>query len=1303
MEFDEILAVFGGTLYPDDYHMDFMTAEKSIETLDQKSIAPDTATRTVWIPLLRGLLCAATGDVRNSKEFFGRIETKDASILLQSRIDYYKYYCLLLAKFSPFLQLRQSIHSPMSTVNNARLEVSKRLRSRQLPPKDPDRLPISSAEFFATGVIESMLNSIYSGQRFHPAYAERVYPSERRPSGWSKYVEKQKEAGLGILASSLRSLDITSMFGYHEEAVADAKRLVVFHEEDCKGDPIGEGLIAMRRGDALLCPPFTSPLILNLIIEGPLDGWSMSGWDEKEGSFQLRRSTEADDFYGQAMNMFTKASCCRGQAAVRLRMGCIAISEGFHARSRGDKQQVARETADAKEHLQHACGLFDGDHNIRLITLAHRAILLILGGEYTEAISQASRIGEQCNELGNLATAQFIGVLFIRTARYLQTTHAATDDAVQYCRCARHCFETAKDDFFRFQAYLAEMSAFISIGDGSNALALLYDSNAVKNLACQHVLDLRSSCEGIERSHLQAIASSLSQTWDSRINAVRALVGKKIPVSEHSSSGSHNDRTAFLDFGREFRNADVSTQSIEQVFQHFLTVIDLPPAMVEEKMDDLKNDLEMKHACDQLENSRVRMESEHFRLLKEAKVEEAESAIHDFIEECRVTRAHSELAHNYVVAAYYGLGDISEAKTWLPGAISRHIGGLALPRPAYYQSGMFIRGPVAVDDLDCEHVSVSLGLVCMAEDWEMGNTILAIVRERRPSMLTTDQLPSHPERWKYMVQVAAILEHNEQPNEAFSWYLEALKDTEKVRSGSSDYASRLDMRATSWTRCLYDGLIRLCLDFADSQSGIASPADYDLQEKTWRNQSLVFLEKSLAGTLIDFLQFRANELFEETVQIERRCVELRSLSRTGLSESDKTRLRTDEERLEARGKEKDKVQAMIRADRPHFDTRMLFQSLSSGQIALCTWASREGTIVFAITKDGIQRVHRANNVRDIDLRNQSLRLFEALREIPSQKAHVNLKSKDISQVLVEPFKTLLNDKTHIIFVPCQVLQALPFSALCLDGKDIILTHGVSQAPSLQYLAKTKTRGLSVPLNACFVANPNTNNDTESPSPMAVICALAAARSWKVTAVHGGNINAQDFAEVFRNHDIVHVGTHGFRKGISPMQASIALKEELRVIDLVGLGTNASLIIFAACEAGFGQATVGNDILGFSHTVLQSGAHAYLAPLWKVSDWATMLLMRDFHRRLSSPDFDGSIVQAWRQAQNFFRNLTWKDRNHILREIKEQLSTYREQAPFKLEEMDMSYEIDKLLQDWEDEELSNGPFFWAPFVLIGSVS
>ncbi|KAK6382600.1 hypothetical protein LTR65_010448 [Meristemomyces frigidus] len=120
------------------------------------------------------------------------------------------------------------------------------------------------------------------------------------------------------------------------------------------------------------------------------------------------------------------------------------------------------------------------------------------------------------------------------------------------------------------------------------------------------------------------------------------------------------------------------------------------------------------------------------------------------------------------------------------------------------------------------------------------------------------------------------------------------------------------------------------------------------------------------------------------------------------------------------------------------------------------------------------------------------------------------------------------------------------------------------------------------------------------------------------------------------------------------------------MELAQLQSRAILVIFAACVSGLGRATQGNDILGFTHAILQSGALNYLGSLWNVSDVGTMLLILDE---------TGAIA--------------------LLIEIRA-----------KVDEPSERKWLDMVIADFSDGGLEiegvdfQHPYFWAPFMLVG---
>ena len=105
-------------------------------------------------------------------------------------------------------------------------------------------------------------------------------------------------------------------------------------------------------------------------------------------------------------------------------------------------------------------------------------------------------------------------------------------------------------------------------------------------------------------------------------------------------------------------------------------------------------------------------------------------------------------------------------------------------------------------------------------------------------------------------------------------------------------------------------------------------------------------------------------------------------------------------------------------------------------------------------------------------------------------------------------------------------------------------------------------------------------------------------------------------------------------------------------EVYNLNLNADLVVLSACETGLGKIARGEGLIGLTRGFLYAGAQNLLVSLWQVNDASTSQLMIDFYRNM----------------------LNGESKPTALREAK-----------LALIENDPKYA---------------GPYYWAPFVLIG---
>ena len=271
---------------------------------------------------------------------------------------------------------------------------------------------------------------------------------------------------------------------------------------------------------------------------------------------------------------------------------------------------------------------------------------------------------------------------------------------------------------------------------------------------------------------------------------------------------------------------------------------------------------------------------------------------------------------------------------------------------------------------------------------------------------------------------------------------------------------------------------------------------------------------------------------------------------------------------------------------------------------------------------------------------------ETEKEPSSHETEKKLKDslQTISDMLLLPLADLIRKKKHLIFALSGHLMSFPFAALPFDSMPLILQKSVSITPSLSllfHLSQRAGKPRKFPSVSTIAKRVGRTSMTESTSEpvlrMAGVEAVSVAKSFGKTAFNGADIDIKRFRAILEESDIIHNAAHGEFHSESPTLSFISLKQRLRVLDILqhrrgSSQLSASLMVFAACASGLGEMARGNDLLGFSHAVLETGCSAFLGSLWKVNDIASMLLTTQFYRLLRHNDKEASVAALFQKAQ-----------------------------------------------------------------------
>jgi CHAT domain-containing protein len=165
------------------------------------------------------------------------------------------------------------------------------------------------------------------------------------------------------------------------------------------------------------------------------------------------------------------------------------------------------------------------------------------------------------------------------------------------------------------------------------------------------------------------------------------------------------------------------------------------------------------------------------------------------------------------------------------------------------------------------------------------------------------------------------------------------------------------------------------------------------------------------------------------------------------------------------------------------------------------------------------------------------------------------------------------------------------------------------------------------------------------------------------------------------HELLHIATHSkFLPGRSNKSfLLLGTGEKLAIPDIENRLDlrNINMVVLSACETALGGSGLdGEEIVGIGYYFLKGGAKTVVASLWNVDDQSTRLLMEHFYENLAKSTLQSPVTkaEALRQAQLALLN----GKNIGLAEQQDDyFITLAKKNSFR------------------------HPYYWAPFILMGS--
>ncbi|HJQ68044.1 MAG TPA: CHAT domain-containing protein [Blastocatellia bacterium] len=307
--------------------------------------------------------------------------------------------------------------------------------------------------------------------------------------------------------------------------------------------------------------------------------------------------------------------------------------------------------------------------------------------------------------------------------------------------------------------------------------------------------------------------------------------------------------------------------------------------------------------------------------------------------------------------------------------------------------------------------------------------------------------------------------------------------------------------------------------------------------------------------------------------------------------------------------------------------------------------TNEGTSIFVVGRDHFSLARSRLTIKESD---DLVRDYLALLKKNSDSDDIeelSEKARTLYTNLIEPVREQLSGATAVCVVPDKALHFLPFAALIdPDGLYLIESLSISYAPSASVLVECLNEQIKkpAPVNERILAVGNPQFDTEEFSELPDLkeaaqeaSALAKLYGNQSTALTGAQATKKRLLAEIKNADVIHLALHTLVKEGAPSLASLVLAgrddglltlEEVYKLSL----PRTRLVVMSACQSGLGHYYRGEGMVSLVRPFIVTGVPTVVASLWQVESQSSTELMIDFHRARKLSKL--GAADALRQAQ-----------------------------------------------------------------------
>lgn len=248
-------------------------------------------------------------------------------------------------------------------------------------------------------------------------------------------------------------------------------------------------------------------------------------------------------------------------------------------------------------------------------------------------------------------------------------------------------------------------------------------------------------------------------------------------------------------------------------------------------------------------------------------------------------------------------------------------------------------------------------------------------------------------------------------------------------------------------------------------------------------------------------------------------------------------------------------------------------------------------------------------------------------------------ARGLRQILIDPLEKAgyLSDIRQLLIVPDGVLNYVPFSALPLPNQGFLADRfTIAYLPAASVLAKSsKTNSRKL-----LAMAPSDANLPNAPAEVEGVGHIFGTGS---RVIVGKRATKTLFKQIAGDYDYLHLATHGNLNRNAPSLSAVELEPDgendgwLQLYEIAGLKLHAQLVTLSACETGLGtgyftETPGGDEFVGLTRAFLGAGGHNVLASLWPVSDRSTRDFMLIFYKRLLAAGGPEALAKAQQELR-----------------------------------------------------------------------